>query len=518
MGRQRGSVTSPYTMVSMNPERNRGTSINLLAFVGMAAVLAIAQFSHDHIVGSDGFFHIEQAARITTNSMTWMPLSVFADGWVDHQLVFHALLAPLAWLLPKVIAAKLAAVLLGAAGLTMLWSALRRQGAPLPFLIALLPVALSWQFLVRLEMPRAQGLSLALLLACVIALLEGRARLLFVLCWIYAWTYQVALLVLPIALLHSLVSRLPIGVEPPRRAWAGPFAAAAGLIAGFVVHPHSPGTLRFLWQHVVLKVLNRSELPVGGEWEAGGITTLLETGLGGIACLITASVLLMRLARSPEIPASRSTVFAVLLAASATVGALLSTKFIEYSIPFSAFALGLALRDLRRRRDGVTTRWRVLCSAALAACILWSGIEARDAIQRTEPETQRLAPAMEWASEHIPAGDRIYHFSWNDWPELVFHGPAWEYIVGLDPHFLALADPDLWTLYDKIGRGWGKNPSKPIAERFRARWAILVLPYPGEPRELLDADPGLILRFEDPSAVVYEVVTVPLGPDVSPEL
>lgn len=499
----------------MSPRRNRSASINLLTFVGVAAVLATTQFSHDRIVGSDGFFHIVQAARITTNSMPWMPLSVFADGWVDHQLMFHVLLAPLAWLLPWVIAAKVAAVLLGAAGLTVLSLALRRQGAPLPFLFALLPVAVSWHFLVRLEMPRAQGLSLALMLGCVIALLEGRARVLFTLCWLYAWTYQVALLVLPIALLHALVSRLPIGVEPPRRAWAGPAAAAAGLAAGFVVHPHSPGTLTFLWQHVVLKVLNRSELPVGSEWEASGVATLIEMGGGGLACLLVASALLMRGARSPDLPASRSTLFAVALAASATVGALLSTKFIEYSIPFSAFALGLALRDLRRRRDAIAPRWKALCAFAVLAGILWSGVQARDAVQRAEPDPQRLAPAMEWAAEHIPAGERIYHFSWNDWPELVFHGPAWEYIVGLDPHFLALADPELWILFDKIGRGWGKNPSKPIAERFRARWAVLVLPYPGEPRALLDSDPGLALRFEDPNAVVYEILVPPPVPPLS---
>ncbi len=482
--------------------------MDLAAFVVLAGVLAAAQFSHDRIVGSDGFFHIAQAGRVWTGTMPWMPLSVFADGWVDHQLLFHVLLAPLAWALPGVTAAKVGAVLLGALGLTGIFVILRRQGAPLPLLFALLPVATSWHFLVRLEMPRAQGLSLALMAGCVLALMEGRTRLLFVLAWLYAWTYQVALLVLPIAILHALVSRLPLGVERPRRAWSGPLAAAAGLGAGFVVHPQSPRTLRFLWQHVVLKVLNREGLPVGSEWQTGGLGPLIAMGGGGIALLLVAALLLGRRA-DRTLPPSRGTVFAFLLALSATVGALVSSKFIEYSIPLSALALGLSVRDARRHRTRIPGGPTAGFAVAVLCGLLWSGVQSRAAILTQEPHPHRLAPAMAWAAEHVPAGARIYHFSWNDWPELVFHGPAWEYIVGLDPHFLSLADPALWDLYDKIASGWGTNPSKPIAERFGARWAILVLPTPGEPRAVLDGDPGLRLAFEGRDALIYEVLAAP---------
>ena len=483
--------------------RKPTTSLDLLALVGLLTITLLAQFAHDRIVGSDGFFHIAQARRLLAGDMPWMPLSLFADGWVDHQLLFHAALAPLAWTLPPVLAAKLGAAIFSALGLWSLHLLLHRQGAPLPFLFALLPVATSWQFLVRMEMPRTQGLSLALMVACILALLEGRTRLLFVLAWLYAWTYQVALLVLPIAVLHAVVSHQPLGMEHRRRAWAGPLAAGAGLAVGFIVHPHSPGTLRFLWQHVVLKVFNSASLPVGSEWLDGGVVPLLEAGGGGVAMLVVGTLLLRPVAG--QLPASRSTWFAVLLAASATFGALVSTKFIEYSVPLSALALGFAIRDQRRNRTRVPRAWAAAFGVFAALGVAWSSTQARHAVTRTEPLPERLAPAMDWASEHIPPGDRIYHFSWNDWPELVLHGPAWEYIVGLDPHFLHLEDPALWDLYEKIGRGWGTNPSKPIAQRFRARWAILVLPYPGEPRALLDGDAGLRLVYEDPHALIYEV-------------
>ncbi len=479
------------------------------AFVLLAAAMLAAQFSHDRVVGSDGFFHIAQAGRVF-GDMPWMPLSVFGDGWVDHQLLFHAALAPFAWLLPGVLAAKVGAAVLAAVGLWAIYTFLRAEGVPLPLLFALLPVALSWHLLIRLEMPRAASLSVALMLLGILALVRDRPWGVFAVCWAYMWTYQVAALMLPIALLHVLVARLPLGLEPRSLPWRGPAAAAAGLLAGLVVHPHSPRTLTFFWQHVVLKVRNEAGLPVGLEWEAGGFGTLLGMAGGGVAALLVAIALASHAARRRgELPVSRLTVFGVLLAVAATIGALRSARFLEYSVPLSCIALALAARDARLRR-GPPSRWAV--GAPLAVLVAlglgWSSWRAAQAAVASEPPPDRLQAVTAWLAEADPEHPIVYHFSWNDFPELVFWGPTNRYIVGLDPHFLYLADPALWTLYERIGGGWGKNPSKPIRERFGARWAVLVLPYPGG-RALLDADPGLRLAYEDQHALLYEVLPAP---------
>ena len=121
----------------MEPGRKPTTSLDLLALLGLLTITLLAQFAHDRIVGSDGFFHIAQARRLLAGDMPWMPLSLFSDGWVDHQLLFHAALAPLAWTLPPVLAAKLGAAIFSALGLWSLYLLLHRQGAPLPFLFAL---------------------------------------------------------------------------------------------------------------------------------------------------------------------------------------------------------------------------------------------------------------------------------------------------------------------------------------------------------------------------------------------
>lgn len=478
------------------------------AYVFLAILLLAAQFAHDRMVGLDGFFHVQQA-RAPWGGMPWMPLSLFADGWVDHQLLFHVLLAPLTWVFDGIVAAKVGAALLGAFGLWGIYVFLRVEGAPLPLLFALLPAAMSWQFLVRLEMPRVQGLSLGLLLLVSLALVRDRPRAAFALSFAYAWAYHVSALVLPVAALHVVIGLLPLAVERPRLAWRAPAAAVAGLVSGFVIHPHSPRTLRFFWQHVVLKVQNRAALPVGGEWEQGGVTALLAVAGGGVAALIVAAGLAAwRRGQRAELPVSRLTIFALVLAAGATVGALRSTKFLEYSVPLSCLALGLAVRDRRLFRGRVSMKTALPLAALVLIGFLGSSWRAADAIQREEPAPDRLETAMRWLHAEDPSGPMVYHFSWNDFPELVFWGPENRYVVGLDPHFLYLQDPALWDLYAKIEQGWGTNPSKPIHQRFGARWAVLVLPWPGAV-EILDADPGLSLAYSDDHARIYRVNAPP---------
>lgn len=479
-----------------------------LAFAGIALAGSFAlQFRFPHLIGSDGYFHVRAAERVLAGdqAMPWMPQSVFADGWVDHQLLFHALMAPFAWLLPGAVAAKAAAATFAAAAAFVLWRLLRSQRCPAPALFALLPAGLSWLFLLRMEMPRTQSLSLALLLLGLGALATGRHRTLALLGFLYAWTYHVSLVLLPVSLLWAGVVALRDRGRP--LPWRGPAATTLGLTAGFTLHPHFPRTWRFLWQHVVQKVANRDELPVGLEWGDGGLHALLgleDAGWtiagGGLLALVVALVLLIRSGRRSDLA-----VTAALLAAGATGAVLLGTKFVEYSVPLSVLALALALRDhglpATARRRGVE-----IVAAALTAVLLV--LSARSVVRRvplSEPEPQELAAALEFLRARAEPGAQIFHFHWNDFPELVFHGPEFRYVVGLDPHFLYLRAPDRWRLFEALGAAYDGRRSEAILRVFGARWAVLRLPHPGA-REALAADPGLSPVFDDGEhAVVYLV-------------
>ncbi len=482
--------------------------LDLATLVGMLTGSFLLQFSFAELDGVDGFFHIRAADRLLDGlrgEMPWMPLSVFGDGWIDHQLLFHAVLAPFAWLLPDAVAAKAgAATLAGLAGFSI-YLFLRRLQVPWALAWATLPFALSWTFWARMEMPRTQSMSLILLMWSLAALLRGRHGQVLAASWLYAWTYHVSVIALPIAALHALVAAfLPGSPVPRRELWKGPAAAAAGLAAGFVIHPHTPRTLWFVYQHAVVKVANRDALQVGPEWLASGHEWLLTTAGWGVVALLAAVVLVFGARRWQVAP-----VFVGAVALCATAGALFANKFVEYSVPLSFAALGVALGARRGPVGPLLPGWRrpvfrALAAVVVLALLVASGTRVRRAIKDHFHSPDRAHGAMTWVSENVPAGERIYHFDWTHFPELVFHGPDHGYIVGLDPHFLAWKDPELWELYQRIAEGWGSNPSKPIRERFGCEYAVLLLPYPGA-EALLAQDPGLEMVFADEGGIVYRV-------------
>jgi hypothetical protein len=509
-------VTSPHQATTHDGARTglQGTTLRVQALVALSLLLGslALQFRFPALIGSDGFFHIRLASG-AVDGMPWLPHSVFAAAWVDHQFLFHLLLAPFTWFLADLVAAKVAAATFAALAAFACYRLLLAERAPAALLYTLLPAAVSWHFWLRMEMPRAQALSLALLVTALGALSRGQHVRLFILSWLYAWLYHVSLVLLPLAVAHTLgVALLAPGGQRRRIPWQGPLVVCGGLLAGLAIHPHSPRTFSFMYQHVVLKVLNRDALPVGMEWQDGSLSALLHSGWGGLVALVLGLALW---AASRERRSGVTALF-LLAASGATAASLLGTRFLEYAVPLSILALALALRDF----DPSPPRfgWRPLRWAAaigLGAMLLLSGQRLVTSVQETEPDPQRLAAAMTWAAEHIPAGETLFHFSWNDFPELVFHGPRYRYIAGLDPHFLALHDPELWDLYKKIGEGWGSNPSRAIREHFGARWAILVLPYEGG-EDLLSADSGLSEIYRDGDAIIYRVAAGPGGDAAEP--
>ncbi|MBJ96128.1 MAG: hypothetical protein CMP23_16830 [Rickettsiales bacterium] len=483
-----------------SPETARDKLLAGLAAVAVGLGSLAIQFSFPQIIGSDGFFHIRMAYR-PLGDMPWLPHTIFSTGWIDHQLLFHLLLKPFTLLLPGIAAAKAGAAVFAAVAVVACYRLLRLEQCSSPLLFALLPIALSWHFLLRLQMPRVQALSLALLIWSLWAMSRERHRTLFVLSLLFGWLYHVAIILLPLSLVHFTIARkLRSGMEAAP-SWRGPGAVLGGLIAAYLLHPHTPGTFRYLYQHVVLKVLNADQLPVGQEWLDGGLNALLMRGWPGLLALAAAATLWW-LARAQR---SELTTLFLVSAAAAQLGVLSSSRFIEYSIPLGTMSLALALRDLRPACSRLTPVLRKPATTVLLGMLLsWSALQLHQAVSKEEPPPQRLAAVMAFAAEHVAAESLLFHFSWNDFPELVFHGPQYRYISGLDPHFLGLHDPQLSELYQRIGRGWGNNPSKPISESFGADWALLVLPYPGA-EQLLSDDRGLTEVFRDEAAILYRV-------------
>jgi len=484
-----------------SPARETG-----IFFLGVLAASLALQFSFPQLIGSDGFFHLRMA-QDPLAGMPWMPRSIFGSGWVDHQFLFHLLMAPFAWLIEGIAAAKVSAAVFAALAVTACYRFLRQERVPGAALFALLPCAASWDLLMRLEMPRAQSLALLFLVLGLMALRRAQPLLLFTLSWAFMASYHVALVALPVALLHAAAfSRAKGGFKIRPSA-----AVAGGLLTGLSIHPHSPRTFEFLWQHVVQKVVNSEQLPVGGEWQDGILTLLGPAGEGGeLLRVLSFSLGPLLLLGGAALALSRArgrrsgeAVLLFVLAGTACLGLLAGSKAVEYAAPFSALALGLSLRDLNP--DWLNSR-RILrrLGITLAALLFFQGCWLRASVIATEPDPDRFASAADFLRSEALPGEVIYHFSWGDFPELVWQAPEFRYIVGLDPHFLQLKSANLWARYEDLAVCSYANPSKPIRTLFNARWALVSLPWQGA-EGCMAQDPGMELVFRSDGALVYRV-------------
>jgi hypothetical protein len=84
---------------------------------------------------------------------------------------------------------------------------------------------------------------------------------------------------------------------------------------------------------------------------------------------------------------------------------------------------------------------------------------------------------MQWATgrdaqgnENIPAGERIFNCSWDDFPKLFFYDQKHSYVYGLDPNYLYSENPDLYKQLVDITAGKVDDAAPIIRDKFGARY------------------------------------------------
>ncbi len=465
--------------------RPRATAlvVALLSLLGFG----LLQAADPRLADYDAWFHIRYADLLRTRGpwmdFPWMPHTFFAEGWVDHQFLYHLALVPFTLLGDLRVGAKASAAVFASAAVTVFSVVLHRRGVRWPVLWAAVLVAGSRFFVVRMMMPRTQALSLALLLGGWLLAVEGRRRALALLGFAYGWTYHVAAMLVPTVVSTALP---PDRRADPARRW-GPVAVAALAVgAGLVLTPYLPRSVAYFWLHAVEKVGNQRALEVGAEWFPINSRLLLQHVAPAAAVgLIALGGALLRGTK-----ARRDTLSALLLAAGWCAAALWSQKWIEMAVPFSILAAALLFRDARLPPA-------LLLWAPVVA--VWNGVQAVQHVHDTVPPPARLARVgAVLAADPGP----VFHPDWTDFSELFFHAPDCTFTVGLDPTFLAAADPARYKLMDAILKGQVPDISGAVTAGWGARWVVLTDPALAT---IAAADGGLELVVDDGAATLWRV-------------
>lgn len=488
----------------------------LLVFVLFMLALGLVQFATPHMPGNDGFYHIKMAYLMRTEGLKpafpWLPLTILNPReFYNHHFLFHVFLIPFT-LGDLVLGAKWATVVLASLAFVAVWRLLDAQRIPYPVLWALGLLAVSEAFIARMSIARAQSLSLGLLALGLHWLLTGRTKRLFVLGFVYVWSYNAFPLLLGVAGAYTAARWL---VE--RRLDLRPLVySGLGIVAGSILNPYFPYNLVFVYQHIVPKLFDATTVSVGSEWYPYTTAQLLNNAPLALVLFLSAVLPIGLSRRRMDVRTATTFLLATLF------GWMLfrSRRFIEYfpafALIFAAFAwapvLSATQARARKARQAVQPPWwraiwRHAVAVALVAVLLpcdWMTLQRSRATMQTAKPSELYAGAASWLAANTDAGERVFQTDWDDFTRLFFHNTHNTYLVGLDPTYMQSYDADLYALWVSVTRGEVEAPSQIIAGHFGARYVMSDLLHEAFMRQA-ERDPRMVEVYRDDDAVVYEV-------------
>lgn len=489
----------------MSPQIFRRILPVILFFIFVAG-MAVIQFATSDLPDNDGFYHIKLAAIMREEGLkpkfNWLSLTILNEReFYDHHFLFHVALIPFTFGDLR-IGAKWAAVIFTSAAFLVIWFLFHRQKIPHAWLWAIALLGISDAFLYRMSVTRAQSLSLAVLTLAMVWLLEGKYRHLGVLAFIYVWLYDAFPLILALAVLHFLA----VAMVERRFEFRPLLFIAGGIFAGLIINPYFPQNIIFSYNHMLPKLTDATSVRVGNEWFPYETKQLLENSLPALIAFASGALALGLSDKKMDV----RTAFALLTALLFGLMLFQARRFVEYFPPFALIVATFAWTPLFTS-EADSLPFNRLAPALLGLAVTFSVVvsipRAREAMDRSKPY-DLYAGASAWLTENTSAGERVFQTDWDDFPRLFFYNTQNTYLVGLDPTYMQLYDPNLYALWVEITRGNVGEPSRIILDTFGSRFVHTDLNHGGFLRAA-EEDAGLKEVYRDDQAVIFEVSAQP---------
>ena len=486
----------------------------LLLFIFITG-FAIVQYATPALVGNDGYYHMKMGYLIRTEGLTpdfpYLPYTILKEAaYYDHHLLFHVFLALFATTDPVLDGglaltqgAKLASIVMPSLAFLAVWWLLRGQKVPYAAVWAIALLAVSEAFLYRMSMPRAQSMSLLLLVLALHWLLQGKYNYLLPLGFVFVWAYNAFPLLIAVAGTYVIATFM----LERRFAWQALVYPAIGIALGLIINPYFPQNIDFIVGHLLPKV-GESSTPVGNEWSPYRTWTLVENS--GVAFMaVLAGILALgwrekRLDKPTLVTLGLMVLFGYML--------FESRRFVEYFPPFALifFALSAApiLREWLAEWGGKRPYLPQLAPIALLLLLaypLYVGrTDARELVADSSP-ADRYADATLWLHDNAPDGTMVFQTDWDDFTRLFFYNSNAVYTAGLDPTFMELEDEALFDRWVDITQGRVDAPGAAIRDEFGAAYVFSDLNHDDFMDEAAD-DPLLHEVYRDEYAVIYQVI------------
>lgn len=512
--------------------------IPLLVFFIFFFSMAVVQFSTPDLPDNDGFYHIKLAWLMRTEGLkpvfSWLPLTILNPReFYDHHFLFHVALIPFTFG-DLVTGAKWAAVTFSSLAFLTIWYLFSQQKIDHPLLWSVGLLAVSEAFIYRMSIPRAQSLSLGVLALGMAWMLSGKYIRLAQLAFFYVWLYDAFPLLMALAVLYVVA----IAITEHRLELRPVIYVGIGLALGILVNPYFPYNLIFAYRHMLPKLVDATSIRVGNEWYPYTTEQLLNNSFPGLLAFFSGMFALGLSGRKMDL----RTTFSLLVSLLFGLMLFQARRFVEYFpalvLIFATFAWSPFFQDnkpqteIKNQVSPFTTHFwkeliqnlqsaltqepgstrpeifRWLATVFIFIVMLTGSIftitKAQSSIRDSSPFNM-YAGASAWLEKNTPMGARVFQTDWDDFPRLFFYNTHNTYLIGLDPTYLQIADPDLFSLWEKITRGNVKNLSEIISGRFAAQYIHTDLKHT-DFIKTAEQDPGLREVYRDEQAVIFEVI------------
>lgn len=496
----------------------------------------------------DSFYHMKMAELFREGNFVknfpWLSdYTVLGSFYGDQHFLYHLFLVPFVILFPPPLGIKIATIFLAALLVGAFYTFLRAEKIRFAFFFSFL---LLWiePFIFRMSLAKAPSVSLLLLLGVLFAIFRLRPLLLFFLSAAFVWAYGAFPLAFVAAFVYTGVSEGFRIWERRRKWWIRilerlniPWpgkdregwmrrkehrlvvGSLLGIILGLFTHPHFPGYLRLWWvQFFQIGIQNyQNVIGVGGEWYPYTFATLIPNAVLLVIFLVPALVVFsVTLSKQTR----HSWTFLILMVFFFLL-TLKSRRYVEYFVPvgmlFSAFSLNPVLSGWTFKRVISNGRFWNLRQMipAIAFCIylivMIPTIAIRDLklaragfIGGIPPS--RFQQASRWLAKNTQEGSLVLHSDWDEFPVLFYHNTHNRYIVGLDPTFMYLKNPDRYWSWVRLTKGEvDKNAVAKILEDEFQGAIVFVAKDHTAMKKIMEEATRLRLVYEDHEAAIYKL-------------
>jgi len=497
----------------------------------------------------DSFYHLKMAELISQRgpilNFPWQQFTVLKDYYVDQHFLYHVIAIPFIKILGDLAGFKFFTVLLATLFILLTYAFFKSEKVKLAEIFALV-LLFAPAFMFRISLGKATAFSLILLFSGIYLIFKRRYRLLFLVAFLYVWSYGGFPLLLIAALLYLLSEaiyqtflnktfepKLAGTIKTSRiKKYIFTFlknllqrinfkiilVVLGGLIAGFVFNFYFPKNLSFYWQQLVqIGIINyHGIVNVGGEWYPYKIPNLM-TDCGVAMILGILSLILFFIFIKKQKTPSIFFGLATLLFFGLT---LKSQRYVEYFIPFLVYFIAfnsqvifdsISVKNFWLELKKDSPRFCIIITI-IVICLLaiFPVIMGRDAYVTRQSfkggiSFYRFKGICQYLKTNAPAKAIIMHTDWDNFPELFYYDDQNYYIVGLDPTFMYNYDANKYKLFADITMAKKSDQLyQAIKENFQAQYFVVN----SDRLQLaknLQKDGNFIKVYEDNDGSVYKL-------------